>query len=65
MLKNGLFIMVVGFIALILGLTNTDSYQPITLVIGIILTTIGFILYNRAETQRRMSWKTRNLFALE
>lgn len=49
MLKNGLFIMVVGFIALILGLTNTDSYQPITLVIGIILTTIGFILYNRAE----------------
>ena len=53
MLKNGLFVMVVGFIALILGLTSTDKYQPVTLVIGIILTIIGFILYNRAMQEKR------------
>ncbi|SEL32741.1 hypothetical protein SAMN04488700_1553 [Carnobacterium iners] len=49
MLKNGLFIMVVGFVALILGLANADSYQPITLIIGIILTIAGFMMYNCAE----------------
>ena len=53
MLKNGLFAMVVGFIALILGLTSTDRYQPLTLVIGIILTIIGFMLYNRAMQESK------------
>lgn len=48
MLKNGLFVMVVGFIALILGLTSTDKFKLITLAIGIILTIIGFMMYNRA-----------------
>lgn len=41
--------MVVGFVSLILGFTSTDQYQPITLIIGIVLTIIGFMLYNRAE----------------
>ncbi|WP_414838668.1 hypothetical protein [Carnobacterium sp. TMP28] len=49
MLKNGLFIMVVGFIALILGLANTDSYQPITLIIGIALTIAGSMMYHCGE----------------
>ncbi len=49
MIKNGLFVMVVGFIALILGMANIDSYQPITLVVGIILTIAGFMMYHCGE----------------
>ncbi|QQP69615.1 hypothetical protein JHE06_08310 [Carnobacterium sp. CS13] len=49
MLKNGLFIMTGGFIALILGLTSSDDHQFFTLLIGILLIAIGFVLYNRAE----------------
>lgn len=49
MLKNGLFVMALGFVALILGLTSTDEHQFLTLLIGILLTIIGFVIYNQAE----------------
>ncbi|MDN5372814.1 MAG: hypothetical protein PWR19_1860 [Carnobacterium sp.] len=49
MLKNGLFIMTIGFIAVILGLTSLDEHRIIILGIGILLIVLGFILYNTAE----------------
>lgn len=49
MLNNGLFMMTIGFIAIILGLTGLDEHRIIVLGIGILLIVLGFVLYNAAE----------------
>lgn len=49
MLKNGLFMMTIGFIAVILGLTGLDEHRIVVLGIGILLIVLGFVLYNAAE----------------
>ena len=49
MLKNGLFMMTIGFIVVILGLTSLDEHRILILGIGIVLIILGFVLYNKAE----------------
>ncbi|WP_407370919.1 hypothetical protein [Carnobacterium sp.] len=49
MLKNGLFMMTIGFVAVILGLTGLEEHRILILGIGIILIILGFVLYNKGE----------------
>ncbi|MER2225917.1 MAG: hypothetical protein ABS916_02585 [Carnobacterium sp.] len=49
MLKNGLFMMTIGFVAVILGLTGLDEHRIFILGIGIMLIVLGFVLYNKGE----------------
>lgn len=49
MLKNGLFMMTIGFVAVILGLTGLEEHRIPILGIGIMLIVLGFILYNKGE----------------
>lgn len=52
MLKNGMFIMALGFIALILGLTGPGESGALTLAIAILCIVVGFVLYYRAEKNK-------------
>lgn len=52
MLKNGMFIMALGFIALILGLTGPGESSAWTLAIAFLCIVIGFFLYYRAEKDK-------------
>jgi len=47
---------------LFLGLTNTDSSKPITLVYGLFWHLLDLFLYT-AQNQRKNELETRNLFA--
>lgn len=52
MLKNGMFIMALGFIALILGLTEPNESRVWTLVVAFFCIVVGFVLYSRAEKDK-------------
>lgn len=49
MIKNGLFMMAIGFVGVILGLTDPDEYRVLILIISILLIILGFVLYNKGE----------------
>lgn len=51
MLKNGMFMMTVGFVALILGLVEPYAGRKIVLLAAVALIVIGFILYYRGEKE--------------
>lgn len=53
MLKNGMFIMTLGFIALILGLTSSDGSRGWILAAAFLLIIIGFVLYSRADKENK------------
>lgn len=53
MLKNGMFIMSVGFIALILGLAGPDENSGWVLALAVFCIVMGFILYYRAENKEK------------
>ncbi|SIO20477.1 Protein of unknown function [Carnobacterium alterfunditum] len=49
MIKNGLFTIAIGFVVVILGLTDFEGRQILMLGIGILLIILGFALYNKGE----------------
>lgn len=53
MLKNGMFIMSLGFIALILGLTGPGENSGWILALAVVCIVVGFILYYRAEKKEK------------
>lgn len=53
MLKNGLFMMAVGFIALILGTVGSSAVHKSSFALSILFISIGFILYDQAEQKKK------------
>ncbi|MBT2731124.1 DUF3188 domain-containing protein [Carnobacterium sp. ISL-102] len=49
MIKNGLFTIAIGFVVVILGLTDFEERRILILGIGILLIILGFTLYNKGE----------------
>ncbi|WP_198022508.1 hypothetical protein [Carnobacterium pleistocenium] len=49
MIKNGLFMMTIGFVGVILGLAESEEYRILILIISILLIISGFVLYNKGE----------------
>ncbi len=53
MLKNGMFIMSLGFIILILGLTSLSENNGWIVLLAAVFILVGFILYYRAEKKEK------------
>lgn len=54
MIKNGLFMMTIGFVGVILGLAESEEYRILILIISILLIISGFVLYNKGE--KKSDW---------